>query len=128
MFKTKQLRAQADEYRNLANSTNVPDEARAFHKREQSFTTLADNEQWLADNHDKTVQAPERDRVDGSTLADEEERVLRYLGAALIMQWNTLPTKLQRELFDNAGTMGDVLNTAALRGSIARFLHNHKDR
>ena len=43
------------------------------------------------------------------------------------MQWNTIPTKLQRELFDTAGSLGDVLQTAALRGQIARFLHNHKD-
>src|SRR4029453_14098674 len=41
------------------------------------------------------------------------------------MQWNTIPTKLQRELFDTAGSMGDVLKSAALRGQIARFLHKH---
>ena len=61
------------------------------------------------------------------TLVAEEERVLRCLGAAVIMQWNTLPAKLQRELFDTAGSMGDLLDTAALRGQIARFLHKHKD-
>ena len=44
------------------------------------------------------------------------------------MQWNTLPTKLQRELFDNASAMGELLDTTALRGQIARFLHKHKDR
>ena len=44
-----------------------------------------------------------------------------------MMQWNTLPAKLQRELFDTAGSMGDLLDTAALRGQIARFLHKHKD-
>jgi hypothetical protein len=43
------------------------------------------------------------------------------------MQWNTIPTKLQRELFDTAGSMGDVLKSAALRAQIARFLHSHKD-
>jgi hypothetical protein len=43
------------------------------------------------------------------------------------MQWNTIPTKLQRELFDTAGSMGDVLKSTALRAQIARFLHNHKD-
>jgi hypothetical protein len=39
------------------------------------------------------------------------------------MEWNVIPTKLQRELFDTAGSLGDVLKTAALRGQIARFLH-----
>jgi hypothetical protein len=43
------------------------------------------------------------------------------------MQWNTLPAKLQRELFDNAGAMGELLNTSALRTQIARFLHTHKN-
>jgi hypothetical protein len=43
------------------------------------------------------------------------------------MQWSTIPQKLQRELFDNAGSMGQLLQTSTLRGQIARFLHKHKD-
>ena len=43
------------------------------------------------------------------------------------MQWNTLPAKLQKELFDNAGDMGELLDTSTLRGQIARFLHMHKN-
>jgi hypothetical protein len=43
------------------------------------------------------------------------------------MQWNTIPAKLQRELFDTAGSMGDLARTPELRGQIARFLHSHKD-
>jgi hypothetical protein len=43
------------------------------------------------------------------------------------MRWNTIPTKLQRELFDTAGSLGDLLQTAELHGQIARFLHDHKD-
>lgn len=58
-------------------------------------------------------------------LASEEEHVLRCLGAAVMMQWNALPANLQRELFDNAGSMGELLSTEELRGQIARFLHNH---
>jgi hypothetical protein len=67
------------------------------------------------------------DQSRGAALAVEEEYVLRCLGAALIMQWNTLPTTLQREVFDTAGSVGKLLETAALRGQIARFLHKHKD-
>jgi hypothetical protein len=59
--------------------------------------------------------------------ADVEERILRCLGAAVIMQWNTIPTKLQRELFDTAGSVGDVLKSSELRAQIARFLHKQKD-
>ena len=47
-----------------------------------------------------------------------EDQVLRCLGAALIMQWNTLPAKLQRELFDDAGDMGELLNTSALESEL----------
>ena len=92
-----------------------------------SFSSLADNEKWLAKNFDKMVQAPAEEKPGHVTLVAEEERVLRCLGAAVIMQWNTLPAKPQRELFDTAGSMGDLLDTAALRGQIARFLHKHKD-
>jgi hypothetical protein len=42
------------------------------------------------------------------------------------MQWNTLPTKLQRDLFGKAGTMGELLDTTGLRGQIARFLHQRE--
>ena len=87
---------------------------------------LADNEELLKHDFDKTVQAPDTDGLEGDALA-AEEHVLRCLGAAVIMEWNNIPKKLQRELFDNAGSMGDLLCTKALRGKVARFLHKHKD-
>jgi len=59
--------------------------------------------------------------------ASEEDRILRCLGAAVIMRWNTIPTRLQRELFDNASSVGELLQAGALKGQIARFLHKHKD-
>src|SRR5258708_13614397 len=127
MFTPEQYREKADEYSELAKQANAPNEVREFQKREQSLTMLADNEQWLADNHDnlainldKLVPFPEPSEA---TLA-EEEHILRCLGAALIMQWNTLPTELQRELFDNAGSMGKLLDTNTLRGQISRFHRN----
>ncbi len=126
MFKPTQYRARATEYGDLARSSTGSSQSSDFQKLEQRFTALADNEQWLADNYQETVTGAERDRSNGVALADEEERILRCLGAAVIMQWNTIPTKLQRELFDTAGSLGDILQTAALRGQIARLLHAHK--
>ena len=43
----------------------------------------------------------------GSALALHavEERVLGCLGAAVIMQWNDLPTEIQRKLFDDAASI-----------------------
>jgi hypothetical protein len=128
MFKSRQYRAKAAEYGDLAKSSTGSNHRRDLQKLEHRFATLADNEQWLADNYQSNVSSAKQDRSnDTATLADEEEHVLRCLGAALIMQWNTLPTKLRRELFDNAGSMGELLETAALRGRIARFLHKHKN-
>jgi hypothetical protein len=125
MFTPEQYREKAAEYSELAKQANAPNEAREFQKREQSLTMLADNEQWLADNHDnlainldELVPIPEPSEA---TLA-EEEHILRCLGAALIMQWHTLPTELQRVLVDNAGSMAELSDSDTLRGQIARFL------
>lgn len=128
MYTPEQYRAKAREYAEWAKATISPKEAHEFKALEQTFTTLADNEQWLAENYDKTIHAnPDRIPVGAIELAAQEEHILRCLGAALIMQWNTLPQKLKRELFDNAGSMGELLDTVSLRGQIARFLHSHKD-
>jgi len=128
MFTSKEYRAKAVEYGNLVGTSTTSNESHEFQQLQRRFGELADNERWLADNHQKALQSPEKEQSSGIILAEEEENILRYLGAALIMQWHTLPTKLQRELFDNASSMGELLDTASLRGQIARFLHKHKDQ
>ena len=127
MFKTKKYRAKSEEYGDLIKGSNDPSQIRKLQDSKDSFSSLADNEEWLSKNFDKMVHVPAEGQPGHIALAVEEERVLRCLGAAVIMQWNTLPAKLQRELFDTAGSVGDLLDTAALRGQIARFLHKHKD-
>jgi hypothetical protein len=127
MFTTKQYRAKSSEYGELIKASDDPSQIRDYQNSKESFSSLADNEEWLADNFDKMVRAPDEAPIGRTTLAAEEEHVLRCLGAAVIMQWNAIPTKLQRELFDTAGSMGELLDTAALRGQLARFLHKHKD-
>jgi hypothetical protein len=127
MFTSRQYRAKATEYGDLAKSSTGSNQKRDFQKLELRFAVLADNEQSLSEDYQDALSGAEQDRPGGIALADEEEHILRCLGAALIMQWNTLPTKLRRELFDNAGSMGALLDTAALRGQIARFLHRHKN-
>ena len=62
-----------------------------------------------------------------AALAEEEEHILRCLGAAVIMQWNDLPTHIQRRLFENAAAMGEPRHLSQLKEQIARFLHEHKD-
>jgi hypothetical protein len=135
MFTAEQFRANAAECTESLKHTNVPSEIRELKRSKESFSALAQNEDWLADNFDKIIRSqdiPPQDDGAGKpvvrrTVAETEEHILRCLGAAVIMQWDTIPTKLQRELFDTAGSMGDLLQTPTLRGQIARFLHKHKD-
>lgn len=127
MFRSRQYSAKAAEYGELAKSSASSDDSRKFQQLERRFASLADNEQKLADDHHDAVHVANHDRSRGAALAIEEEYVLRCLGAALIMQWNGLPTALRREIFDAAGSVGKLLETAALRGQIARFLHKHKN-
>jgi hypothetical protein len=133
MFTGKQFRAKAAESAESLKHTDVPSEIREFQRSKESFTALAENEDWLAKNFDKIIRSQDI-QDDGAgkpvargNVAETEEYILRCLGAAVIMQWNTIPTKLQRELFDTAGSLGDVLKSAALRAQIARFLHRHKN-
>jgi len=128
MFKSRQYRAKAAEYGELVKSSTSPNERRDFQQLEQRFASLADNEQGLAEDHDSAVLVADQDRLHDAALAKEEEYVLRCLGAAVIMQWDTLPASLRREIFDTAGSLGELMETVTLRGQIARFLHKHKTR
>jgi hypothetical protein len=60
-------------------------------------------------------------------LQGAEERILRCLGAAVILQWNDLPTEIQRNLFEDAALMSDPERRFRLKQQMARFLHDHKD-
>ena len=59
-------------------------------------------------------------------LLDAERRVLECLSAALVSEWNDLPTDVQRRLFEHAAS-GKSQATAVLKTQIARFLHDRKD-
>ena len=65
--------------------------------------------------------------VPDTALGKDEERILKCLGAAVIMQWNDLPTEIQRKLFQDATSMKDSARQFELKQLIARFLHEHKD-
>jgi hypothetical protein len=106
-FKAKQYRAKGGRKRRIAQHTNVPSEIREFERSKKSFTELAQNEDWLANNFDKIIHSqdiPPQDDDPGTPaarepVAESEERILlRCLGAAVIMQWNTIPTKPARTL------------------------------
>jgi len=135
MFTADQFRARAAESAESLKHTDVPSQISELQRSKQRFSLLAQNEDWLAASFDSMIRSQDvlsedeviGKRLDHKTVAETEEHLLRCLGAAVIMEWNTIPKKLQRELFDTAGSLGDVLQTVKLRGQLARFLHNHKD-
>ena len=60
-------------------------------------------------------------------LSEQETRILQYLGAAVLLRWNDLPTNIQRELFQHSLIDVEPRKVTLLREQIARFLHTHKD-
>ena len=127
MVTAKQYRAKAAEYTELLKAAPLPAETREIRKLEQSYLTLAENEEWLADNLEKTNSPGAAENWYGDTiLAQQGKHKLGSHGADVATQSTAIPTMVQ-QLFDDAGSMGGLLQTATLRGQIARFLHKHKD-
>jgi hypothetical protein len=151
MLAPKQFQGKADEFRDSGNGadgrSSAPSTRYAIDAWESegggsaeavsgfaaARTALADIAGWRADNNARRLEnQPDEETSDNTdaralTLAGDDDRILRCLGAAVIKRWNTIPTKLQRELFANASSVGEQLRAGALKGEIARFLHKHKD-
>jgi hypothetical protein len=60
-------------------------------------------------------------------LPEDQAHVLQSLGAAVLSQWNTLPTRIQRELFEHSSDAIPPRGIARLKKRVARYLHEHKD-
>jgi len=129
MFTPQQYRAEATKYDGFIAAAQSPAEVAEYRGLKQSYALHADNLDWLAENAGKTVisdpyDPPFRRRRDPDVADAEQENILRCLGAAVILNWNTIPTRLQRGLFEAASSSGQA---AALKKAIAQFLHGHKD-
>ena len=129
MFTAQQYRAEAAKYDGFLAAAQSPAEIVEYLGLKQSYALHADNLDWLAENGGKTVisdphDPPFRRRRDPDAAEAEHENILRCLGAAVILNWNTIPTKLQRALFEAASSSG---RAASLKQAIAQFLHDHKD-
>jgi hypothetical protein len=60
MFSAEQYRAKAAEFRaRLTSMPLSPNEASEFRNLEQTYATLAENEEWMAVNSGKTIQRGE---------------------------------------------------------------------
>ena len=105
MFSAEQYRAKAAEYAALlANMPCSPNETSEFRNLEQTYTALAENEEWMAINVDKTVHR-RKNRDNRTGLDEDEEQILRCVAPAAIMQVNMVPTELRQELAGGANLL-----------------------
>ncbi len=58
MFTEKKYRAKSKEYGDLIKGSNDAGQIRKLQDSKDSFSSLADNEEWLANKFDKMVQVP----------------------------------------------------------------------
>jgi hypothetical protein len=63
---------------------------------------------------------PVRGRV--LKYTEDDEHILRRLGAALVVQWDELPGNLRQLLIDQATNMSDRHSTVQLRQQIETFI------
>jgi hypothetical protein len=84
-------------------------------------------ERWEGEGGARESASQEPSRPLPGPLSAGEERVLQCLGAAVLLQWNGLPTAIQQRLFEDAVATAEAGQTAQLKERIARFLHTHKD-
>jgi hypothetical protein len=101
MFAPKQYRAKADEYTDLAKATHNPAEVLEFEALRRSFTTLADNEQWLADNYGHTLRAGHAEGTAVASTMDMrgQSADVRSFGVpARLRNQTPLPTELNADL------------------------------
>lgn len=94
MFRPEKYHEKALEYDESVKTSNRAYQQNAFQRLEYTFAALAENEQWLAGNRQNTVEMADLAPCVRATLAEDEEFILLCLGAASIMQWNTVPAKL----------------------------------
>jgi hypothetical protein len=102
MFSAEQYRAKAAEYREML--TNIPrstNETNEFRNLEQTYTTLAENEEWMAINVDRTIHR-RKNRDSRNDLDEDEEKILRCVATAAVMRQGTVFTELQQGLVDQA--------------------------
>jgi hypothetical protein len=88
MFAPEQYRAKAARYTQLLKTTTSPAEARDFRELEQSYITLAENDEWLAENLEITHGQTAPENLYGDVILAQHKQL-------------SLPTKIQ-QLFDDA--------------------------
>ena len=102
MFTANQYRTKAAEYSELLKAATLPAETREFRRLEQSYRTLAENEEWMADNHEKTNSPGAGEDWYGYVNATGPARLTPVLHAKQL--------RLARELVPAAALIGVLIN------------------
>ena len=98
-------------------------EQRKFPKNLVELTAATDR--WQSEGG--IVPSPqEPGLVQDTALRALEEKILRCLGAAVILQWKLLPATAQQRLLDDAAALAGPRQMLRLRREIALFLHEHE--
>ena len=122
MRTAKQYRVKAAEFTELLKTASSPAEMCEFRNLEQSYVTLAENDEWMVNNRDKTNSPRTDDNMySGIILARQKKNVFGRIGAGEATPFTEFSIKMQ-QLFDDAGSKGGQLQSAALRGQFVRFL------
>jgi hypothetical protein len=72
MSPAERYRAEVVKYRKLLEDPHSPAETIGFRSLEQTYRTLADNEEWLMRNADKIVQKSQEDAPEDDKVPSEE--------------------------------------------------------
>jgi hypothetical protein len=102
MFTANQFRTKAAEYSELLKAATLPAETREFRRLEQSYRTLAENEEWMADNFTKTNSPGAGEDWYGYVNATRVAQLTPVLHAKQL--------KLARELVPAGALIGVLIN------------------
>ena len=101
MFTTKKYRAKSKEYGELINGSDDPSQIRKLQDSKDSFSSLADNEEWLSDNYDKMVHAPGKEQLPDNAIV-----VARSMGPAALLDYDR--KKLRGLILEEGGPTSHV--------------------
>ena len=102
MVTANQYRTKAAEYSELLKAATLPAETREFRRLEQSYRTLAENEEWMADNFTKTNSPGAGEDWYGYVNATRVAQLTPVLHAKQL--------KLARELVPAGALIGVLIN------------------
>jgi hypothetical protein len=127
MCTAKQYRVKAAEFTEFVRTARSPAETREFRNLEHSYITLAENDEWLADNLNITNGSGAAENLYSDIiLARQERNAPGRFGVGDATPFTGFSIKMQ-QLFDDAASKGGLVQTATLRGQFGRFLQKHKE-